>query len=68
MILKKFVNYDFLPKLISSFIDYDNIYLITTFYEGKSLNFFREDLLTEEQIKFVSACIVNSLYFLPKKI
>ena len=57
MILKKFVNYDFLPKLISSFIDYDNIYLITTFYEGKSLNFFREDLLTEEQIKFVSACI-----------
>ena len=67
MILKKFVNYDFLPKLISSFIDYDNIYLITTFYEGKSLNFFREDLLTEEQIKFVSACIIQSLIYLRKE-
>ena len=50
LILKKFITYDFLPRLISSFIDYDYIYLVTTYYEGKSLDYFREQLLTEEQI------------------
>ena len=63
-ILKKFNQYDYLPKIISSFQDYDNIYLITTYYDGKSLNFFRNDNMTEEQIKFVSACTIQSLIYL----
>ena len=63
-ILKKLVQYDFLPKLISSFHDYDKIYLITTYYDGKSLDFFRNDNLTEEQIKFVSACTIQTLIYL----
>ena len=67
MILKQLLNYDFLPKLISSFMDYDNIYLITTYYDGKSLNYFREEILTEKQIKFVSACIIQSLIYLRKE-
>ena len=67
LILKKFITYDFLPRLISSFIDYDYIYLVTTYYEGKSLDYFREQLLTEEQIKFVSACVIQSLIYLRKE-
>ena len=43
-ILKKLVKYDFLPKLISTFHDYDNIYLITSYYDGKSLDFYRNDI------------------------
>ena len=66
-ILKKLNQYDFLPKLISSFHDYDNIYLITTYYDGKSLDFFRYDNLTEEQIKFVSACTIQALIYLREK-
>ena len=66
-ILKKFINYDFLPKLISSFKDYDNIYLITTYYEGKSLNYFRDQILTEKQIQFISACIIQSLVYLRRE-
>ena len=63
-ILQKLVQYDFLPKLISSFHDYDNIYLITSYYDGKSLDFFRNDTLSEEQIKFVSACTIQTLIYL----
>ena len=63
-ILKRLINYDFLPKIMCSFQDYDYIYLITTYYDGKPLNFFRNDNLTEEQIKFVSACIIQSLVYL----
>ena len=66
-ILKKLIQYDFLPKIISSFQDYDNIYLITTYYDGKTLDFFKNDNLTEEQIKFVSACIIQSLIYLREK-
>ena len=67
LILKSFSFYNFLPNLISSFNDYDNIYLVTTYYEGKSLDYFREMVLTEEQIKFVSACIIQSLIYLRKE-
>ena len=63
-ILKKLIQYDFLPKLISSFQDYDYIYLITTYYDGKSLNFYRNNNMTEDQIKFVSACVIQSLNYL----
>ena len=67
LILKKFCIYNFLPSLISSFKDYDNIYLITSYYEGKSLDYLREEILTEEQIKFVSACVIQSLIYLRKE-
>ena len=63
-ILKKLIKYDFVPKLISSFQDYDYIYLITTYYDGKSLNFYRNNNMTEDQIKFVSACVIQSLNYL----
>ena len=66
-ILKKLIQYDFLPKIISSFHDYDNIYLIMTYYEGKSLYSFSKGNMTEEQIKFISACIIQSLINLRKK-
>ena len=63
-ILKKLIQYDFVPKIISSFQDYDNIYLITTYYDGKTLDFFKNDNITEEQIKFASACTIQSLIYL----
>ena len=66
-ILKKLTKYDFLPKFISSFQDYDFIYLITTYYDGQNLNFFKNDFITEEQIKFVSACTIQSLTYLREK-
>jgi serine/threonine protein kinase len=56
-----------LPKFISSFQDYDFIYLITTYYDGKNLNFYRKNIMTEEQIKFVSACVIQSLTYLREK-
>ena len=61
-ILKKLIKYKFISTIISSFQDYENIYIITTYYEGQSLNFFREQKLTEQQIKFVSACVIQSLF------
>ena len=66
-ILKKLISYKFLPKIIASFHDYDNIYLVTTYFEGKSLNFFRKEIFNEKQIKFVSACIIQSLIYLRKE-
>ena len=66
-ILKKLIKYKFISTIISSFQDYENIYLITSYYEGQSLNFFKEQKLTEKQIKFVSACIIQSLFYLRKK-
>ena len=67
-IIKKFNEYDaFLPKIISSFQDYDNIYLITTYYKGKSLIYFTKENMTEEQIKFLSACIIQSFIYLREK-
>ena len=66
-ILKKLIQYEFIPKIISSFQDYDYIYLITTYYDGKSLNFFRNDNMTEWQIKFISGCVIQSLFYLRKE-
>lgn len=63
-ILKKLNQYDFLPKLISTFHDYDNIYLITSYYDGKSLDYLRNDFISEEQIKFISACTIQTLIYL----
>ena len=66
-ILKRFTKYDFLPKIISSFQDYDNIYLITTYYDGQSLRFINRNNMTEEQIKFISACTIQSFIFMRKE-
>jgi serine/threonine protein kinase len=63
-ILKRFTQYNFLPKIISSFQDYDNIYLITNYLDGKSLSSFIYQNMTEEQIKFFSACTIQSLIYL----
>ena len=41
--------------------------MITTYYEGKSLNYFRDKILTEKQIQFVSACIIQSLIYLRRE-
>lgn len=65
--LNKLTKYDFVPKIISSFQDYENFYLVTTFYEGQSLNFLKSNKLTEEQIKFVCACVIQSLLYLRKE-
>ena len=66
-ILKKLIQYEFIPKIISSFVDYDYIYLITTYYDGKSLNFFKNNNMTEWQIKFISGCVIQSLSYLRKE-
>ena len=66
-ILKRFTKYNFVPKIISSFQDYDNIYLITTYYDGKSLKFIKRKKMTEEQIKFISACSIQSLIYMRKE-
>lgn len=65
--LKNLTKYNFVPQLISSFQDYDFLYLVTTFYVGKYLHTFRMDIMTEEQIKFASACIIQGLEYLRKE-
>ena len=66
-IQKEFNGNDFLPEIISSFHDYDFIYLITTYYDGKTLNSFEKQNMTEKQIKFISACIIQALSNLREK-
>ena len=65
-ILKKLNNYEFLPKLISSFQDFDNLYLVTNLNEGPTLNLYKDDILTEEQLRFISACIIQIFIYLRK--
>ena len=67
IILQNIIGYDFVLNIISSFQDYDNIYIVTTYYEGKPLNDFKMGNLTEEQIKFVSACVIQALSYLREK-
>ena len=65
--MKKFNNYNSLPKIISSFQDYDNLYLVTNYYEGNNLYLYKDEILTEEQIKFISACIIQSFDYLRRE-
>lgn len=65
--LQKLINYDFLPKIISSFQDFDNIYLVTNYLEGKSVVDYKDSIMSEEQIKFISACVIQSLIYLRKE-
>ena len=41
--------------------------MITSYYEGKSLDYYRENILIEEQIKFATACVIQSLIYLRNK-
>ena len=67
IILKRFVKYDFLPKIITSFQDLDNLYLITNFFEGDILYNYKDENMSETQIKFIAACIIQSLSYLRKE-
>ena len=68
-ILKGLNRYSFGIKLIASFKDYDNIYLVTTFFEGKTLENFKDKIMNEDEIKFISACVILSfIYFRKQKI
>ena len=66
-ILKKLNNYQFLQKIICSFHDYDNLYLVINYYPGGNLYNYRNIKMSEEQIKFISACIIQSLTYLRKE-
>lgn len=66
-ILKKLSNYSFIQKIISSFHDYDNLYLVTQYYEGNNLYYYKDENMTEEQLKFISACIIQSFIALREK-
>lgn len=65
--LQRLINYDFLPHIITSFQDFDNIYLVTNFFEGKSVKYYKDSIMNEEQIKFISACVIQSLIYLRKE-
>lgn len=65
-ILKKLINYKFLPKLISSFQDFDNLYLVTNLNEGSTLYHYKDENMTEEQLKFISACLIQTFIYLRK--
>ena len=38
-----------------------------TYYEGKNLHYFKKENMTEEQIKFISACVIQCLIYLKRK-
>lgn len=59
-ILSKFINNNFMQKLIISFYDYDNLYLVSKFYEGCAYNYL-DHIWNEKQIQFFSASLIQSL-------
>lgn len=66
-ILKNFIGFNFITKIISSFQDFDNLYLVTNLYEGDILHNYKDDNMSEKEIKFIIACIIQSLEYLRKK-
>ena len=66
-ILKKLIKYDFVINIISSFQDHDNFYLITNYFDGDILFNYKDEYMTETQLKFISACIIQSLVYLRKE-
>ena len=66
-ILKDLIRFDFLSTIIVSFQDYDNLYLITTYFEGDILYKYKDQIMSEEEIKFISACVIQSLVYLRRK-
>ena len=66
-LMKKLNKYELGIKLISCFKDYDKIYLVTTYFEGKTLDFYKDTFLDENKIKFISACIIQSFIYFRKE-
>ena len=66
-IIRRLNKYNFGIRLISSFKDYDNIYLVSTFFEGKTLDNLKDELISEKKIQFISACIIQSLIYFRKE-
>lgn len=66
-ILKNFINYKFITKIIASFQDFDNLYLVTNLYEGDILHNYKDETMTEEELKFIAACIIQPLSYLREK-
>lgn len=66
-ILKEISNLDFVSNIISSFQDDDNLYLVTNYFQGNTLSFYKDEIFNEEQIKFISACIIQSFSYLREK-
>ena len=66
-ILKKLVNYNFINHIIASFYDLNNFYLVVNYYDGKSLYDYRFQNMTEYQIKFISACLIQAFIYLRKE-
>ncbi len=65
--LSKFIGENnFIQTIISSFHDYDNLYFISKFYDGFIADYIG-DKWNENQLKFFSACIIQSLTALRKK-
>jgi len=56
-----------MQKIISAFQDYDNLYLVTNFYDGITLNYYKDEIMTEQQIKFISACVIYCFKLLRKE-
>lgn len=65
-ILTKLQKYDFILKIIISFHDYENLYLVSKLYEN-NLKLEKEKIWNESQIQFFSACIIQSLSHLRKE-
>lgn len=66
-IMRRLNKYNLGIKLLCSFKDYDNIYLVTSFFEGKTLYTFKEEIMSEEKIQFISACIIQSFIYFRKE-
>lgn len=66
-ILRRMNKYDLGIKLIGSFKDYENIYLITTLFEGKALDYYKDEILDEDKVKFISACIIQNFIYIRKE-
>ena len=66
-ILRLLIKFNFILKIIASFQDNDNLYIVTNFFEGESLHSLRNNNMSEEQIKFISACIIQSLTYLRER-
>ena len=48
-------------------MDYDNIFLVTTFFNGKTLDEYKNEIISEKELKFISACIIQSLVYFRKE-
>lgn len=56
----------FVQKFISSFHDYDNLYFVSKYYDGFMMDYLNFDW-NEDQIRFFSACLIESFNELRKE-